>query len=194
MIDPPGRWKIFPPLIGIVIQAAYSCWIFQANGRTQNRRKRQDDRPVRRLHRVGRPKKHKSPKFEHPSTTGAGAVTSNVKQRSRRPDLPVDEVVGLVKFSTLVMRERGTPEIGSPAGQPPSPGSLAGRQRTLSLQTTIRARRFAERPGYIPLSALVQPNEWPGWTLPFFQQASWPVRMVPLGNRWTHGHHTGTSV
>ena len=74
MIDPPGRWKIFPPLIGIVIQAAYSCWIFQANGRTQNRRKRQDDRPVRRLHRVGRPKKHKTPKFRHPSSTGAGVI------------------------------------------------------------------------------------------------------------------------
>ena len=134
------------------------------------------------------------PKNVNPQSLSIPARPSNVKQRSRRPDLPVDEVVGLVKFSTLVMRERGTPEIGSPAGQPPSPGSLAGRQRTLSLQTTIRARRFAERPGYIPFSALVQPNEWPGWTLPFFQQASWPVRREPLGNRWTHGHHTVTSV
>ena len=44
-----------------------------------------------------------------------------MKERSRRPDLPVDEVVGLVKFSTLVMRERGTPEIGSPAGRPEIP-------------------------------------------------------------------------
>ena len=121
------------------------------------------------MHRVGRPKKHRSPKFEQPSSSGAGATTSNVDRQSRRPDRPVDEVAGLVKFSALVTRERGTPEIGSPAGQPPSPGSVAGRQRTLSLQATIRARRFAERPGYIPFSALVQPIDWPCWTLPFFR-------------------------